>query len=311
MSAIAVFDLGTNTFRWLAADHRGNELGRGREIVGLGRSLNKTGRFEAPEINDAQRVLTSWRPGAGVIPKVAACLATATHAFRAASNGHQIAQQLTLASGIPIHIVSPEREAALTFTGVTRSMTDNKPVAVLDIGGGSTELSWGLPGQLQNAISLPVGVVTLAASMREQLCDSITRAKAAVDHACWQVYNKSPSMMLQSLAGTTLLSTCGTSSALAMEFAGQSVYDSRSIDGRQISRQWLTSLVQHRAQWTAANWHKLAPVGDKRATLMGPGIGILLAFMEALAVPDWRNQEAGLLEGALWDFWNQQNSKAV
>ena len=308
MSRFVAYDLGTNTFRWLAAevsDGQVRELGRGREMVGMGRSLQASGCFLAPEIDEASAVLQAWRPGGKIVPAADAVLATATHAFRAAKNGAEIAARLAASSGIPIDIVPPEREAALTFRG---ALGDNshalaqKRAAILDIGGGSTELSWGENGRLQDALSLPVGVVTLAAPQNETLTASIGRVRAALERTYAEAYNELPSMAFRKLANVSLYATCGTSSALALEHAGLTAYDRHKLDGLRIDGNWLASLLKQRAEWTPERWRDLEPVGAKRATLMGPGIGILAYFLDALQATSWTNCEAGLLEGALADL---------
>ncbi|RMF15427.1 MAG: hypothetical protein D6761_07865 [Candidatus Dadabacteria bacterium] len=295
---VVAFDLGTNTFRWMAIERAPDGAvemaGYGREVVQLGRDLSETGRIGAAASEDARRLLLAWRPGRGIVPEATRALAVCTHAWRAASDGAALAERLTRETGIPLRIVSPETEAMLTWTGCS----DRANATVLDIGGGSTELSFGRGDEFAGAYSLPVGVVTGMQRHRETLDQAIRRTRATFEQVCRDVYNMTPSELTRDARGTPLLATCGTSSALACQHAALAVYDRDAVDGRFLSRDWLERLIRERADWDDRRWAGEPFIGSKRAALIGPGIGLLLAVLEATDADGWVNREAGLLEGA-------------
>ena len=87
-------------------------------------------------------------------------LATATAAAREAPNGDELAAAVEAASGVPLRIIGGDEEARLTFAGATRAggLAPGAQGAVVDIGGGSTEVVVGtVGGALDYARSFKLG----------------------------------------------------------------------------------------------------------------------------------------------------------
>lgn len=84
--------------------------------------------------------------------------AAATAAIRNASNVLQIIEWLETETGLTIECVSGDREAYYGFLGVTQSI-DLADGFVVDIGGGSTEITVFRDRKRLNSISLPIGAV--------------------------------------------------------------------------------------------------------------------------------------------------------
>jgi exopolyphosphatase/guanosine-5'-triphosphate,3'-diphosphate pyrophosphatase len=91
------------------------------------------------------------------------CVATA--AIREASNGEDAAARIESEAGVAVEILSEEEEGRLSFVGATKTLghpVDGK-VAVVDVGGGSTELILGsVPGGAERVLSWRVGSGALA-----------------------------------------------------------------------------------------------------------------------------------------------------
>lgn len=87
-------------------------------------------------------------------------IATATNAFRIASNSQQIIQEIKAKLGIDIKIISGEEEAYLSFLGATSGITDKNKFLVIDIGGGSTEIIVGSAQNIEYRKSFQIGAVS-------------------------------------------------------------------------------------------------------------------------------------------------------
>src|SRR5205085_2221810 len=97
--------------------------------------------------------------------------AIATQACRMAENGAAFIERVAQETGLKLQIISPEEEARLSVAGCLNLIDRSSDAAlVVDVGGGSTELSWvdlvgapptGMP-PLKAWLSVPIGVVTLA-----------------------------------------------------------------------------------------------------------------------------------------------------
>ncbi len=299
---LVIYDLGTNTFRWLAVRFnrgRWQEIAYGRQVVGLGHSLPSTGRIEDEDLKRGARLLAEWQPGAGTVPAAHAVRALATHAIRVAANRAEVRDALASALGHPLDIIGADEEGALSFAGASSAMPDNGGRwALVDIGGGSTELSWGDGHHFEASVSLPVGVVTLAADPDEDLTASLARSRAALDRAAREVYNVGLPALLAEARPRVLASSCGTSSATALAYLGLADFARGRLNGARIPADWLRELASGRSTWQAADWYAVPGVGPERAQLIGPGLGILGAFVETAGVREWTNIESGLLEGA-------------
>ena len=81
----------------------------------------------------------------------------ATSALREATNQKEVIAKLESALGSKISIISGQDEGLLTYCGVV--CKTSSPAIVIDIGGGSTEITFGKGTEPKKAISLPIGAV--------------------------------------------------------------------------------------------------------------------------------------------------------
>jgi exopolyphosphatase / guanosine-5'-triphosphate,3'-diphosphate pyrophosphatase len=159
---VAVVDVGTNSTRLLVADvedGRVTEVERATRVTRLGDGLEATGRLgDAP----MARVLDAV---AGYRERMDACgvqasLAVLTSAVRDADNGAGFTAQV--AEHVPdARTITGEEEAALSFAGATSERSGDAELAVIDIGGGSTELVTGHGDRVDFHVSMQAGVVRL------------------------------------------------------------------------------------------------------------------------------------------------------
>lgn len=100
--------------------------------------------------------------------------AYATSAMREASNGQEVIQNLYKKTGIQLEMIDGEREAELIFlTFFTQKMPDH-PYLFIDVGGGSTELSYIVDRERNSSRSFNLGTVrTLRGKNKEGVWDDI------------------------------------------------------------------------------------------------------------------------------------------
>lgn len=170
----AAIDIGTNSVRLLVADvtqDAGRMLGvavvdRALEITRLGEGLHAGGLL-SPEAASrtaaaVERYVARARSLGAASPIVAG-----TYAIRAARNPDLLLGRLT----VPVRVISGDEEAALGFRGAVAGLQRSDrgmPVIVLDVGGGSVELTWGAAPSgettargIDGSKSLPVGCVVM------------------------------------------------------------------------------------------------------------------------------------------------------
>ena len=161
----ACIDVGSNTTRLLVAESIPGGL-RGlhneRVFTLIGRSVADDGRIPAEKIEEtasavAGQVERARKLGATAIRVVA------TAAIRRASNPAELADALERRAAIRMEVLTGEEEAQLAYRGAAHVLGGTGTLAVVDVGGGSTEIAFGdAAGRIEHATSVPVGSSTLA-----------------------------------------------------------------------------------------------------------------------------------------------------
>ena len=145
--ACACIDVGSNTTRLLVAeadDGRLREVMTQRAFTRIGKSLLEGGRISDEKVAEtAEVVSTQVRFARELDAETIEIVATA--AIRQAPNRDQLAEAVESETGLRLRVLSDEEEARLSFVGATRTLgapVDGQ-VAVIDVGGGSTEIAVG------------------------------------------------------------------------------------------------------------------------------------------------------------------------
>src|SRR5437763_2009055 len=127
-------------------DGRVDELARRTKVTRLGEGVDANGRLNDTAIERVTTVLAQYR---AIIDEhgAEATVALATSAVRDADNGDDFRALVHDRFDLDVQIIPGDEEARLTFLGATAARKhDEGPLAVIDIGGGSTEFVIGRAG---------------------------------------------------------------------------------------------------------------------------------------------------------------------
>jgi exopolyphosphatase/guanosine-5'-triphosphate,3'-diphosphate pyrophosphatase len=143
----AVIDIGSNTTRLLVAEKNGDgfrQLLSQRAFTRLGRGLKEDGSIPQKKIDELARTISTQVKLAKVLG-ADDVHAMATAATRDATNGDELVESVKDQSGVKIEVLDEHDEARLAFLGATHSMQSDQAgtIAVVDVGGGSTEVAVG------------------------------------------------------------------------------------------------------------------------------------------------------------------------
>ena len=160
---VAVVDIGTNSTRLLIADVDGSdvvELDRRSIVTRLGEGVDATGALGDEPQERVFGVLESYAEAIDA-GGCEARTAVMTSAVRDASNGARFAEIVRDRYGLDGRTLSGDEEARFTFLGATASPAaePERPLLVIDIGGGSTELVVGRGREVDFHVSTQIGVV--------------------------------------------------------------------------------------------------------------------------------------------------------
>jgi len=162
---IAAIDIGTNSIHMIVVRVRQDlsfeVIDREKEMVRLGaggldgRSLTPTAMTAALQtLSKFRRIAESNR--------VEEVVAAATSAVREADNGGDFIAQVAEATGIRVRVISGTEEARLIHTAACYGVdTGGTPAVVIDIGGGSVEVSLGNAHTVSQGRSFKLGVIRL------------------------------------------------------------------------------------------------------------------------------------------------------
>jgi len=162
-------DIGSNSVHLVVA-----LIGRGwseslrdtSELLGLGDVVDQYG--ELPD-DARKRVIETLRAYQDTAHRSHAERLTliGTEPLRRARNADVLVAEVQRETGLELVVLTEREEAILTFTGVTQGVLPEAPLIVVDIGGGSTEVSHWAPGHQLRVDSLPFGSARLTKAMIE------------------------------------------------------------------------------------------------------------------------------------------------
>jgi exopolyphosphatase/guanosine-5'-triphosphate,3'-diphosphate pyrophosphatase len=162
---LAALDIGSNTVHILVADVvRGKlvDVAHYVEMPELGAQVAKRGAIGSK----ARVALRALRK---VVAEARAhhydhLLACATEAVREAKDGPAFVKQASEVVGVPVWIISGKKEAQLSFMGAASRHAIRREWALVDMGGGSTEIVIAEGHRMLRSASLPIGSGVLTAT---------------------------------------------------------------------------------------------------------------------------------------------------
>jgi exopolyphosphatase/guanosine-5'-triphosphate,3'-diphosphate pyrophosphatase len=311
----AALDLGTNNCRLLMAapDGRGGMkvVDGFSRIVRLGEGLAQTGRLSERAMARAYQALASCAERIEARrPVRVGCVAT--QACRAAANGEMFLNRVRDDLGLDFKIIDAEDEARLAVLGCASLLDPQVDHAlIVDIGGGSTEMSWvspasvlagGLDAPILSWGSSPVGVVTLADAHPEPEQDKREWYESLVGQLTAQLNTVGDAHHLRDAFANGdghVIGTSGTVTSLAGVHLGLTRYVRSRVDGMWFDvgdcRDTIARLVDQTRAERAAN----ACIGKDRADLVVVGGAILDAVLRVWPTDRIRVADRGLREGVL------------
>ena len=282
---VAVVDLGSNSTRLLVADVHPDgslvELERRSIVTRLGEGVEATGRLSGEAVERVHTALVEYR---AAIDDLGAAVAVGvlTSAVRDAADGAAFAAEVREQFGIAARTIPGELEARLTYLGATADRDAGGPVAVIDIGGGSTELVVGQGPELRFHVSTQVGVVRhgerhLRDDPPEGQLDALRRDAATV--------------FAEQVPGGL-----GARSGIAV--AGTATQTASILATSTLTRAALERLLARLAALPLAERRAVPGLDPDRAPTIVAGVAILLEAMAALGLDEVEASSHDLLRGA-------------
>ncbi|MEU6993105.1 Ppx/GppA phosphatase family protein [Streptomyces sp. NPDC046465] len=283
---LGVLDVGSNTVHLLVVDaHPGARplpAHSHKADLRLAQLLDPAGAI-GPEGVDRLVAVVREAMEAAEDKGVEEVLPFATSAVREASNADAVLARVKDETGVDLQVLSGEEEARLTFLAARRwfGWSAGK-LLVLDIGGGSLEIAYGLDEEPDAAASLPLGAGRLTAAWLRTDPPDASDVKALRRHVRAQIA-RTVGEFARFGAPDHIVATSKTFKQLA-RLAGAA----RSAEGlyvqRELKRRSLEDWVPQLAAMTTAERSELPGVSEGRAGQLLAGALVAEGAMDLFGV---------------------------
>lgn len=285
-------DLGSNSLRVLAFDCKTKkEIFATTQVVKTADNLVHTGVIAKETINRIVKTLNSIKKEFDF--KEHKIRAVTTEALRRAKNSNEVLQKIKEATDIEFEIISGEEEALLTLEAVKFRLEklniENEKFALIDIGGGSTEIIF---KNRENIVtqSFPIGIVTVTQSYNSynEIKEALIKDMKQIEEFAKKISN---------FEDFIFVGTAGTPTTLASLKLGltYNTYSAKKINGTILEKKDLDIYFKKLLNMSEEN--RVYNVGTGRSDLVSTGILIFQRLYEILNIKNSIVVDDGLREG--------------
>jgi len=298
MPVFAAVDIGSNSVRLKIARLRGRRLlaiHEDREVTRLGQGVFRSG-FLTPESMEATvKVLRRFhraiqRVGAEQVRVVA------TSALRDARNSQAFLEWVRSATGWNMDIISGLEEGRLIHLGLVSNLRLNtSTVLMIDLGGGSCELTVSRQGHIQTTASLPLGAVRLTNEFLHH--DPPRKGELKQMHGFITRELARASKKILASRVKVAIATSGTAAALAE--GGSQLIGGAGRSPRIVSKADMRRVARRLSRMPLEERIKVKGIGPRRAEIIIAGAAVYQEVMDRCGLRSLRYSPLGLRDGLL------------
>lgn len=286
---VAAVDIGSTSVHLLVAEVSDGGLEPlldVSDLLGLGDRIEATGMLGPIGRQQLVGALVECAAAARELGVgVGAIVFAGTDPLRHAADGGRACAEIERATGVAVHVLSQREEGALTLLGVAGRGALEGEIAILDIGGGSTEIVLAGPGGIRSVVGLPIGASRLTAAVGASDPPSRTDLVALRAEA-GRVVATGPDLRLGDVIGVG-----GTAYGLARVAAGSGGTE-RVID-RDGLRMVMGLVATEPSALVAARFE----LNPRRARILPAGAAIVEALIDRHRIERIEVSEAGIRDG--------------
>jgi exopolyphosphatase/guanosine-5'-triphosphate,3'-diphosphate pyrophosphatase len=297
MPTFAAVDIGSNSVRLKIARlqaHRLRPLHEDREVTRLGEGVFSSGFLTPDSMAETVRALRRFHRATQQIVTDSVRV-VATSALRDARNSQAFQEWVRSATGWRVEIISGVEEARLIHLGlVTSPRVDRSPTLMMDLGGGSCELTVSQGGRIRDAVSLPLGAVRLTNEFLRHdppRKGELTQLHGFMTREVNKVVDRIATAKIKNV-----IATSGTAAALA----AVARHSGRGRGTRNIvSRADMRRIAKRLSKLPIAERRKIEGIGPRRAEIIVAGAAVYHELVERLHLKGFRYSPLGLRDGIL------------
>jgi exopolyphosphatase / guanosine-5'-triphosphate,3'-diphosphate pyrophosphatase len=304
---IAVIDIGTNTVLLLVAEidssGRIKPLEYQQRVPRLGRGVDERKILQRESMERVVGILSEYRSVMSryQIESVAVC---GTSAVRDAANREEFAALIRRETGFELEVLTGEDEALWTYRGAISGLHGITNATVIDIGGGSTEITTGSAREILAKTSLNIGSVRLTerllhhdpplSSEVDAIRDLVTSSLASVPSS----FRANPGQVV---------GVAGTATTLALLAQERGTFDVQAVSGYVLSRTACSALAARLQQLSSGEILRMAEYMEGRNDIILAGAIILEEVMRFLGADEIVVSERGVRYGIAIREWERKS----
>jgi exopolyphosphatase/guanosine-5'-triphosphate,3'-diphosphate pyrophosphatase len=298
MPTFAAVDIGSNSVRLKIARLQAGRLRalhEDREVTRLGEGVFGSGFLTPDSIAETVKVLRRFHRATQQIVTDSVRV-VATSALRDARNSQAFLQWVRSATGWRVEIISGVEEARLIHLGLISSgRVDRSPTLMMDLGGGSCELTVTQGGHIRDAVSLPLGAVRLTNEFLRHdpsRKGELKRLRGFVTREVNRIIDRMSTAKVKNV-----IATSGTAAALAAVAS----HLRRGASGQRlmVSSAEMKRIAKRLARLPVAERRKIEGIGPRRAEIIVAGATVYQELLDRLRLKGFRYSPLGLRDGIL------------
>jgi exopolyphosphatase/guanosine-5'-triphosphate,3'-diphosphate pyrophosphatase len=298
MPTFAAVDIGSNSVRLKIARlqrHRLRPVHEDREVTRLGEGAFSSGFLTPESMAETVKVLRRFhRATQQVVTDTVRVVATS--ALRDARNSQAFLEWVRSATGWRVEIISGVEEARLIHLGLVSSRrVDRSPALMIDLGGGSCELTISRGGHIRDTVSLPLGAVRLTDEFLRHdppRKGELKRLSGFVAREVNRIATRIASAKIKNV-----IATSGTAAALAA--TASHLRKNGRTQRAVVSRAEMTKIAKRLARLPVAERRKIEGIGPRRAEIIVAGAMVYHELLERCRLKGFRFSPLGLRDGIL------------
>ena len=303
---LAAIDVGSNSCRLKIArieKHRLKLLHEDREVTRLGASVFESGMISPAAMDTTLRALKRFykavqQAGADRVRAVA------TAALRDARNAQAFVAWVKSETGWDLEIISGLEEARLIHRGLMTESGTRGRCLLIDLGGGSCEITLSDRKRIVETVSLPLGAVRLTEDFLHEIDPPVPEDISRMKHFIRRELARA-GKRFAGLSRVPIIATSGTAAALVQASA-----TAKSTSPRNFAQtENVCRLAKKLPKMKAQDRSRLPGVGPRRAEIIVAGASVYAALLEHFDLPGFRYSPLGLRDGVLAQMLAEQDAR--
>jgi exopolyphosphatase/guanosine-5'-triphosphate,3'-diphosphate pyrophosphatase len=292
-AALGVLDLGSNTILLLVMAPDGSIVRDEARITRLSEGVFASGRL-APAARARTRAAIDELARLARASGAGRLVAVGTEGLRRAADGGAFLAELVEDGAVDAaRLLSGDEEASAAVEATRRALAPDRPFALVDVGGGSTEVARREGGSDRvTGVSLPLGSVRLTETLLPRHpvpAEDLERLREAVARIAEPVAPLAP--------GAALVAVAGTATTLAALDLGLAEWDADRVEGYELSAETLRAWLGKLARLGIEERKRLPGLEPGRADVIVAGLAILEGLVNRLGAERFQVSGRGVRHG--------------